>query len=160
MFWGCFVGLQAGPNIFWDKEWGNMTAVGYRQRILPSVVELIWSSSRNGINLQFMHDNAAIHRAAVVNNYLDAHRVEYMAWPPYSPDLNPIENLWGLMNTFIQDRYGDSDQMRQRRRAEVLPLVQEAWRECTKPEILMGILEGMHARCEAVIRAEGRPIDH
>ena len=64
------------------------------------------------------------------------------------------------MKTFIQDRYGDSDQMRQRRRAEVLPLVPEAWRECIKPEILMGILEGMHARCEAVIRAEGGPTDH
>ena len=37
MFWGCFVGLQAGPNIFWDKEWGNKTAVGYRQRILPGL---------------------------------------------------------------------------------------------------------------------------
>ena len=72
-----------------------MTAVGYRQRILPSVVELIWSSSRNGINLQFMHDNAASHRAVVVNNYLDAHRVEYMVWPP-NHLISTLSKMYGV----------------------------------------------------------------
>jgi len=26
-----------------------------------------------------------------------------MAWPPYSPDLNPIENLWALLKAKIYE---------------------------------------------------------
>lgn len=161
MFWGCFAGVQVGPSVFWQKNWNKMTGEGYCERILPEVVEFFRSSSGNsGTAMQFMHDNAPVHTAAVVKEYLGTHGIEPMAWPPYSPDLNPIENIWGLMKSYIHDRYGDSDQGRQRRRAEVQSLVQEAWQECTSPETLTKILSGMHNRCLAVIRANGGSIGH
>ena len=104
-----------------------MTDVGYCERILPKVVEFLRSTSGNsGTAIQFMHDNAPIHTAAFVKEYLGTHGIEHMVWPPYSPDLNPIENIWGLTKSYIQDRYGDSDQGRQRRRPEAQSFVQEA----------------------------------
>ena len=110
--------------------------------------------------MQFMQDNAPVHTAAVVKEYLGEHGIVPMVWPPYSADLNPIENVWGLMKSYIQDRYGDSDLGRQRGRAESQSLVEEAWQECTKPETLANIISDMQDRCLAVIRAQGGSIDH
>ncbi len=42
----------------------------------------------------FMHDNAPIYTARLVKNWLEEQAFEVMIWPLYSPNLNPIENLW------------------------------------------------------------------
>ncbi len=33
--------------------------------------------------------------------------IEVMEWPPYSPDLNPIENLWALLKKEAYKVYPD-----------------------------------------------------
>ena len=41
----------------------------------------------------FMQDNTPIHKAHAVTKWLEDMGIEVVDWPPYSPDLNPIENL-------------------------------------------------------------------
>ncbi len=41
----------------------------------------------------FQQDNAPIHKARSVQNWLHEHDIKSMDWPRYSPDLNPIEYL-------------------------------------------------------------------
>lgn len=41
----------------------------------------------------FQQDNAPIHKPDFVDDWFEDHGVVVMEWPPYSPDLNPIENV-------------------------------------------------------------------
>ncbi len=41
-----------------------------------------------------MHDNAPIHSADYVQEWLGTSLYCVMEWPPYSPDLNLIEHCW------------------------------------------------------------------
>lgn len=43
----------------------------------------------------FQHDNCPVHTANIVTQWMRANNVETLPWASYSPDVNPIENIWG-----------------------------------------------------------------
>ena len=48
-----------------------------------------------------MNDKARPHRIAIVDDYLDSEMIARMAWLAYSPDRNPIENLWDALDRVV-----------------------------------------------------------
>ncbi|KAM8708599.1 hypothetical protein ACLKA7_015552 [Drosophila subpalustris] len=51
----------------------------------------------HNLHWHFQHDNAPIHTARSVKSWIQDQKVDLLDWPPYSPDLNIIENVWGWL---------------------------------------------------------------
>ena len=52
----------------------------------------------------FQQDNGPKHKSRVVQNYLEEEGVNALPWSAYSPDLNPIENLWAMLKWECRNR--------------------------------------------------------
>ncbi|GFW80378.1 transposable element Tcb1 transposase [Trichonephila clavipes] len=70
---------------------GFVTAVRYIDEVLEPIVRLY--AAAVGPTFVLMDDYARPHRPDIVDDYLESEEIARMAWPAYSPDLNPIENL-------------------------------------------------------------------
>ncbi|GFT26598.1 transposable element Tcb1 transposase [Trichonephila clavipes] len=89
MVWaGISSGYRTDLHIF---KRGSVTAVRYQDEVLEPIVKLYTAEVEPIFIL--MDDNACLHRADIVDDYLESEGIARMAWPAYSPDLNPIENL-------------------------------------------------------------------
>ena len=71
-----------------------------------------------------MQDNAPYHKAMVVMNFLKAEYFTVMDWPPQSPDLNPIENVWKTLGARSKARNPKTTE-------QLLDALQEEWNKIT-----------------------------
>ncbi len=50
-----------------------------------------------------MQDNAPSHKGHTLK-FLQQNKIEFLEWPPQSPDMNPIELVWMWMENIIYDK--------------------------------------------------------
>ncbi|GMF54463.1 unnamed protein product [Phytophthora fragariaefolia] len=96
---------------------------------------------------RFVQDGAPAHRAKATSAYLKELKLESMGHPPQSPDLNPIENLWGIMKAELHKTPAtDLDDLR-----EKLAMI---WYKIPVG-IVQKLIYSMPARLEAVRKEKG-----
>lgn len=126
---------------------GNLTGVRYRDEILHAIVRPYAGAIGNDFVL--MDDNARPHRARVVNDYLEAETIDRMDWPSCSPDLNPIEHAWDMLQRAVSARPvvpGNRQELEVALHQEWARIQQDSFRR---------LIRSMQRRCRAVIRARG-----
>ncbi len=60
----------------------------------------------------FQQDLAPAHTAKSIKSCLNDHGVGVLNWPANSPDLNPIENIWGIGKRKFEMRPKNADELK------------------------------------------------
>ncbi len=112
--------------------------------MLPSADKLYGDA-----DLIFQQDLARAHTAKGTKIWFNDHGVTVLDWPANLADLNPIENLWGIVKRKMRDtRPNIADDLK--------AAIKATWASIT-PEQSHKLITSMPRRIAAVIHAKGGP---
>ena len=92
MVWAAFC-AKGKSNLCYKT--GKLNSLVYLQILHDYLLK--FKSDHFGAAGTFQQDNAPIHSSRVTKAWFQVQRINVLEWPPNSPDLNPMENLWGIM---------------------------------------------------------------
>ena len=124
-----------------------MTGIRYRDEILAPIVRFY--AGAIGDDFILMDDNATPHRARIVNGYLQQETFERMDWPAKSPDLNPIEHAWDILQRRISNRQNQLNSLQ-----ELADALIDEWSRIPQVEF-QTLIRSFQNRWREVIRARG-----
>ncbi len=145
MIWAAMSSAIVGPLCFLKS---TVNAAIYQEILehflLPSADKLYGDA-----DFIFQQDLAPAHTAKGTKSWFNDHGVTVLDWPANSPDLNPIENLWGIVQRKMRDtRPNNADDLK--------ATVKETWASIP-PQQCHKLITSMPRRIEAVIKAKGAP---
>lgn len=145
MVWGAF--CRSGKSRLAVLE-GNQDSVAYcntlRHYLLP------FARDRFEEDYIFQQDNASIHCSRYSLAQLRELNITKMEWPSKSPDLNPIENLWGILVRAVYPGGKQYDT-----KEDLKEAILRAWDEIPQ-KTLESLVDSMNNRCFETIRLLGR----
>ena len=83
-------------------------------------------------------------------DFLAENNVETLDWPPQSPDMNPIENLWAIIKARRKKKYGVP-----KTREELIEQIFDIWNSIDE-ELIEKLANSINKRVLAVLKAKGK----
>ena len=145
MVWGCFTKMEMDKLCVLDR---TLDRIYYRrileENLLPSVSKL-----GLGSNFTFMHDNDPKHTSALVKDWLKKNGIRILQWPSSSPDLNPIENFWDVLEDRVKKHHPKNKE-------ELALVLMEEWDKIELP-VLVKLVRSVPSRLNECIKMKGYP---
>ncbi|KAG5803780.1 hypothetical protein H9Q74_014484, partial [Fusarium xylarioides] len=155
--WGVFCGRWKGPNFVFGFDIPNNAynyCVGPLEHANSFLHQVKQLTSCHDV--YFQQDNSSVHTADYTKTYMQEHFPHrLLPWSRYSPDLNPIENLWPIMEMWIDDHY-DTDSLNRQQQKEA---IDAAW-EAIDEDFLVKLSLSTRDRFLRCIREGGFPLDY
>ena len=144
MIWA---GISASgtTNIAWVPP--KMNSAVYCELLECTIIER--AEELCGEGFIFQQDNASVHRSQFTKSFLDSKNINLMNWPARSPDLNPIENLWGILARRV---YSNGRQFNNV--AELKDAMRSEWWKIDQ-NLLKNLIDSMPNRIYEVIKTNG-----
>jgi len=146
MVWGCMgwngVGVLTEVQVTMDAE-------QYCEIVDGGVVESFEKLEMAEEERMFQQDNDPKHTSKKATKWFEDNKIEVMAWPAQSPDINPIEHLWVDLKKALNKHPKPAKGVH-----ELWERVVEEWNGIG-PETCQNLIESMPRRIQAVIRAKG-----
>ena len=138
--WGCITGGARDPLVMYSGKLNRGACVKVIEEALPSFVENTFDSSNQ--NWMFMHDNAPSRRSKCTLKWFENKGIKINKWFVVSLDLNPIENLWDLIDKKFKE-------MKPINVKELKQIIQPIWNgvTCLQCKVLVGSMPRRIDRC-------------
>lgn len=127
---------------------GNMDAPRYKQILEAGLLPFIDECYPDGHRLH--QDNDPKHCSKLIENFFTEKGVVWLRTPPESPDLNPIENIWGSLKQFLRTSFKPHDLN------SLKAGIQYFWNTLT-PDICRKYINHLHKVVPKVIQVYGEP---
>jgi transposase len=149
MVWAAF-SAKGQSYIPWLE--GRQDSVKYVQTLSQNLLPFTSVSHPNGF--VFQQDNASIHVSQFTRAWMETKNLTVMNWPARSPDLNPIENVWGELARAIYSNGKQYDTV-----GELQHAITQAWYDLD-PNYLKRLVKSMKKRCIKVLTNQGKSINY
>jgi hypothetical protein len=156
MVWGCFWDHGRSDLYVLDRDFESKKH-GYSANSYIEVLDAQlapWYEELDDEGYIFMQDNAPIHTAHKVRDWFLEKGIRVIDWPPYSPDLNPIEHIWWVLKRMLHDDYPHLDGTGEDDIEEMQEALKDCWARIPK-ETFDKLYESMPRRVAACIKARG-----
>jgi hypothetical protein len=141
--WGCFSAHGMGDLYMFEENLDGPLMVRILKQCLLRSAQRLFPPGQ----WFFQQDNDPKHKSKLVQKWLQTSGIDVMDWPSYSPDLNPIENLWADVKRRAEmDNPQDVESLRN--------ALQKAWDETDK-RLITKLIESMPRRLQRVREQAG-----
>ena len=121
---------------------GNQYITVFQNKLLPSIKDF------GMLNAIFQQDTAPCHVCKKVKKYMSDEFIDLLGWPGYSPDLNPIENIWSILKRKVALKIS-------RNKRELIENIINVWKNEMPKELPNKFIAGMASRIKRVIVNKG-----
>ncbi|KAK3533242.1 hypothetical protein QTP70_013655 [Hemibagrus guttatus] len=147
LLWSVFCWETLGPAVHVDV---TVTRSIYLSIVADHVHPFMETLFPDGCVL-FQKDNASCHKAKMVQEWFDDHNNQFVVLtpPPNSPDLNPIQHLWDVLDMQVRAMEAPPHNLQ-----DLKDLLLTSW--CQIPQhTFRDLVESMPRRVRAVFAAKG-----